>query len=294
MTSADGPAHPATHALDLPPAAEAAGLRMVVLDMDGTLLDDDHRVDPDFWPLAREAVRRGIVLCAASGRQQATLAMIFGDLAPQMVFVAENGAHVVSRGAQISADVLDRATVEQAVGAVRALAARGARVGTVVSGTRSAYVEGTDPDFLTEAARYYVRLEQVPDLLAVQDDPIKIAVHDVAPVVEAAYPALLPLARSHTVVLSGEHWTDLTMRGTNKGVALRRVQAALGVTAQQTAAFGDHLNDLEMLDAAGMSFAMANAHPEVLARARFRAPANVESGVTRTLAALLSPPRPPA
>ncbi len=76
-------------------------------------------------------------------------------------------------------------------------------------------------------------------------------------------------------------------RGVNKGVALERLQASLGIDRAQTAVFGDYLNDLEMMDAAALSFAMANAHPEVAARARYRAPANHESGVITTIVRLL-------
>ncbi len=52
-------------------------------------------------------------------------------------------------------------------------------------------------------------------------------------------------------------------------------------------AFGDYLNDLEMLDAATWSFAMANAHPEVLARAAAIAPSNAEQGMLTVLEELL-------
>jgi hydroxymethylpyrimidine pyrophosphatase-like HAD family hydrolase len=54
--------------------------------------------------------------------------------------------------------------------------------------------------------------------------------------------------------------------------------------------FGDYLNDLEMLDAADWSFAMTNAHPDVLRRARYVAPSNTELGVLRTIARLLHLP----
>jgi hydroxymethylpyrimidine pyrophosphatase-like HAD family hydrolase len=47
--------------------------------------------------------------------------------------------------------------------------------------------------------------------------------------------------------------------------------------------FGDYLNDLEMLDAAEWSFAMANAHPEVIGRARYLAASNNEHGVLRAV-----------
>ena len=56
-----------------------------------------------------------------------------------------------------------------------------------------------------------------------------------------------------------------------------------GITAAQTMAFGDYLNDLEMLRAVEHSYAMANAHPAVLRAARHVAPANTEDGVLATL-----------
>ena len=73
----------------------------------------------------------------------------------------------------------------------------------------------------------------------------------------------------------------------NKGTAVRLLQRSLGISRDQTVAFGDYLNDLEMLDAAGWSFAMANAHPEVLARAARIAPANTEHGLITTLGRVL-------
>ena len=65
------------------------------------------------------------------------------------------------------------------------------------------------------------------------------------------------------------------------------MQRRLGVTPDQTMAFGDFLNDLEMMGAATHSFAMANAHPSLKARARWTAPTNNANGVVRTIRAVL-------
>ena len=73
----------------------------------------------------------------------------------------------------------------------------------------------------------------------------------------------------------------------DKGLALRHVQDTLGVTREQTMAFGDYFNDVGLLDAAHWSFAMDNAHPEVRAHARFVAPANTANGVVRTIRSVL-------
>ncbi|MFN8085781.1 MAG: HAD hydrolase family protein [Microbacterium sp.] len=93
---------------------------------------------------------------------------------------------------------------------------------------------------------------------------------------------------THQVVVSGRHWVDVMNTTVDKGVALRSLQRALGVTPAQTAAFGDYLNDLEMLRAADWSYAMADAHPDVAAVARHRAPSNAEAGVVSVLERLLA------
>jgi hydroxymethylpyrimidine pyrophosphatase-like HAD family hydrolase len=156
-----------------------------------------------------------------------------------------------------------------------------------VCGKRSAWVEHDDPAFLAEARQYYALLEQVDDLLAVDDDVLKVAVFDAGSVVERTAPVLDRFAATQQVVVSGRHWVDVMDPAVNKGVAVRAVQERMGITPEQTMAFGDYLNDLEMLDAAGWSFAMTNAHPAVCSRARYLAPSNADDGVVRTIRAVL-------
>lgn len=270
--------------------ADPAGIRLVVTDMDGTLLDDDKRFPAGLWPVLAELRRRGVLFSPASGRQYATLAEQFAGADEGMVFIAENGTYVVRDGAELSSDPLEPAVVARLVAAVRDLAARGADVGAVVCGKRSAYVERSDAAFLAEVRKYYVRHRVVADAAAVDDDVIKVALFDFGPAERTTAPALAPFAATHQVVVSGEHWVDVMNRTANKGAALRRLQRDLGITPAQTLVFGDYLNDLEMLDAAEWSFAMANAHPEVIRRARHLAPSNNDNGVLRTIARLLHLP----
>jgi Cof subfamily protein (haloacid dehalogenase superfamily) len=264
----------------------AADLRLIAVDMDGTLLDGDGNVPAALWPLLDRLAARGIRFAPASGRQLATLQRSFADHLDDMVFIAENGAHVVSGADDVSSDALEPQFAASVVERVRALAAGGSDVGLVVCGKQSAYIERADAAFRAEADRYYARLDVVEDLLAVDDQILKLAVYDFTDAARTA-PALEDLRATHQVVVSGHHWIDVMNAGVNKGVALERLQAALGVTRAQTAAFGDYLNDLELLDAADLSFAMANAHPDVLARARHRAPSNLEHGVITTIERLL-------
>ncbi|MFB7892747.1 Cof-type HAD-IIB family hydrolase [Microbacterium sp. NPDC056044] len=261
-------------------------LRLIAVDMDGTLLDGHGRIPDALWPLLDRLHDSGVRFAPASGRQLATLQRAFADHLDHMVFIAENGAYVVEGDTEISSDALDASFTASLVTRLRALAAEGRDLGVVVCGKRSAYIERADDAFLPEAEKYYARLEIVPDLLAVDDQILKVAIFDFADAAATA-PSLEDLRATHQVVVSGAHWIDVMNQDVNKGVALRRLQAATGITPAQTAVFGDYLNDLEMMDAASLSFAMANAHPDVASRARYRAPSNLEHGVITTIEKLL-------
>ncbi|MFF4799317.1 Cof-type HAD-IIB family hydrolase [Streptomyces sp. NPDC001351] len=266
----------------------SADIRLVVTDMDGTLLDDAKRIPPGLWETLAELRRRGVLFSPASGRQYATLAREFAEVAEGMVFIAENGTYVVRDGVELSSDPLEPGVAARVVHAVRQLVAGGVDVGAVVCGKRSAYVERSDEAFLAEVRKYYVEHRVVEDVTALDDDVIKVALFDFGSAAHTTAPALESFAATYQVVVSGEHWVDVMNRAANKGTALRRLQRDLGITPAQTMVFGDYLNDLEMLDAAEWSFAMANAHPDVIARARHLAPSNNDNGVLRTVARVLN------
>ncbi|MET8806548.1 Cof-type HAD-IIB family hydrolase [Streptomyces sp. NPDC004546] len=267
--------------------AGPADIRLIVTDMDGTLLDDAKRIPDGLWPMLAELRRRDVLFSPASGRQYATLARQFAEVAEGMAFIAENGTYVVRDGVELSSDTMDRAVAAGVAHTVRRLVADGVDVGAVVCGKRSAYVERTDEAFLAEVRKYYVEHRIVEDVTAVEDDVIKIALFDFGSAEHSTAPALAEFAATHQVVVSGEHWVDVMNRTANKGTALRGLQQALGITPAQTMVFGDYLNDLEMFDAAEWSFAMANAHPQVVRRARHLAPSNNDNGVLRTISRVL-------
>ena len=254
-------------------------IRLIAVDMDGSLLDDEKRIHDDFWPLLDELARRDILLCPASGRQYATLRRQVGR--DELVYIAENGAYVVQHDEELSADGLALGTARDAIGTVRG--ATHLDLGTVLCGKRSAYVERTDAAFLDQATPYYAKLQVVDDLLTVDDDILKVAVYDFGSAATGAG----PLLQRFDALVSGEHWVDVMSPTADKGHALRAVQDRLGITADHTMAFGDYFNDVGMLDAASFSFAMDNAHPDVRAHARFVAPSNNANGVVRTIRSVL-------
>lgn len=266
-------------------------VRLIVTDMDGTLLDGESRLDPRFYPMLDELLRRGIRFAVASGRQYYTLLDQFADYAGRIDFIAENGTYVVlaSEGTceSLSTNALitgiSREDAHHAIRLVRTLP--GAR--TVLCGAESAYIEDRDPYFVSEVSRFYRRMRQVEDLTAdLGDRFLKIAVF----AAKASVPMrerLAVLEDRFKVVISGDNWVDLGNPVADKGAGLRRVLEYRGIDPAEVLAFGDQMNDREMLELAGYSYAMANGAPDLKPFARFIAPANTEAGVLRVISNLI-------
>ena len=256
--------------------------------MDGTLLDDGGNVPDAFWPLLEDLRRAGILFVPASGRQYQTLHGIFGEH-EGLIYIAENGTNVVQGGISLDLEPVEPPIIAPILDWVRSTAASGADLGIVVCGARSAYIERSDERFVSQVRRYYKAVEVVTDVraAALDDVVLKLAIYDPAYAEARSGPALRGLDLPAAVVVSGTDWVDVMRRGANKGRALERLQRRLGISRAQTMAFGDYLNDAEMLDAAGHSYAMANGHPSIRARAVHLAPPNSEAGVISSIRAAL-------
>jgi hypothetical protein len=87
---------------------------------------------------------------------------------------------------------------------------------------------------------------------------------------------------------SGTRFAEVTKQGTHKGLALTYLCDRYGIATAETIAFGDMLNDIPLLLAAGHRVAVANAHADVLAIAHEVTASNNEDGVAMVLERLLA------
>ncbi len=255
--------------------------RLVATDMDGTLLNAEGRVPEGFWSILDALRLAGVAFAPASGRQLATLQTQFERAGEPISFIAENGTVVVHEGEVISLTTLSSDTAHEIIDAVRASEVD---MGVVICRPERAYVERNDQAFRTEGTKYYVSLAEVDDLhTVVNDEVVKVAVFCFDDAETVAAPVLRTAAPHDKVVVSGKHWVDIMDNAADKGNALTILREAMGIDASQTLAFGDYLNDMELIQEAGTSYAMANAHPDILAIADKIAPSNLDAGVLLVL-----------
>lgn len=264
-------------------------IRLVVSDMDGTLLDARGKVPERFWPLLDLMGKRGVLFVPASGRQCATLRRMF-PVSTGLSFIAENGNTVLHEDRLLTATDLGRDLMLRVIHDVRRTEPSDFDIGLVVCGQRSAYIERCDDAFLDQVSIYYAKLEIVEDLTLVDDDIAKLSVFDFDSAAISAEAVFAEISDTHQVVVAGHNWIDIMDPSVNKGTAVEQLQRAMGITPAQTVVFGDYLNDLEMMGSADFSIAMGNAHPDLQAAARYIGPSNTEDGVLQVIQRLLGRP----
>lgn len=258
-------------------------IKYILCDMDGTLLNEKKELSPTLFPLLEELKRRGIVFGAASGRQFYNLYERFSSYAKHMVFIAENGSMMFEGDHCIYKSEI---SYDQLIAPVKRIREAKQAWG-VLCGVKSAYIEQEHEEFVRNCKMYYHKLTVVHDLLeaAKHDEICKIAIYDAIDTEKNTYPFMQGYDASLHMVTSGLHWIDMTNPNVTKGGAIQELKRTKQVKKEELMAFGDYMNDAEMLKECDHSYAMANAHPDILKLARHTCYSNEEDGVVKAICA---------
>lgn len=255
-------------------------IKLIITDMDGTLLNDQHEIHPDFWEIEESLTNNNILLSVASGRQYHNLESKFERIKDRMIFFAENGTHVVHKGKDLYVNPMD---IEAARDFIR-IGRKLEEVHLVLCGKNSAYVETKEEKFISEISKYYNKLKYVEDLTQVEDTILKVTICDWNGVENNSYHTFKEYNKDFKVAIAAKIFLDITSITANKGNAIKGVQKELGISPEETMVFGDYLNDFEMMQNATHSYAMKNAHPEIIEVSKFITRFdNNENGVIRTI-----------
>jgi len=255
-------------------------IKLIALDMDGTLLDSNKKEPADFasWVIAHPDIQ----VVISSGRQYYTLEEQFHEIADRLIFIAENGAVIFRRGEAIYKKPMTKEGVRETLEVCN----KNEKYHALMCGLNSAYITHEDPIVMEEATKYYARRTMVESLEEAvnTDDILKLAIfiHDNKAGDE--YETFPALSGDIEAVLSGTSWIDVASKGIDKGGALQKLMEILGLEPDECMAFGDYLNDTTMLQSVTHSYAMANSHPDILKIAKNVTKfTNDEDGVMQTL-----------
>lgn len=260
-------------------------IKLIASDLDGTLLLPDGSLPEEIFGLIQTLQSRGILFTVASGRQYESLKQLFAPAADNVLFIAENGALIFYKGMRIFGETLPSARLSGVLDIVR----QEQNAYPLLCCADYAYVEDDYPPFIAECSKYYPHLKHVERLEnAPETDAVcKIAVfdeHGAAANSGRKLPEKLPDFR---VIVSGNVWSDISMPETNKGKALLFAQKYFRLKQDECMAFGDYMNDLELLLACGHRFVPENGFPVLKERIGKVIPSNAEKGVIRKIKEIL-------
>ena len=275
---------PETPAPELP-------IRLIALDIDGTLIGDDHAIRDRTRAAVRAAMERDVAVSLITGRMVSS-ALRFADE------LRLTGPIIGYQGGLIRAMPVDRRRLGRLLmhTPIDALTAR-----DVVAWTRAHGLDphvnhlerfilrADDPNADDYSAFMGARAELVPDLVEAIRHPVTkvLAVGEPPLPVEVAPAARDAFAGRAAVTISHPKFLEVVAPGVSKGRAVRWLARRLGIPLAATLAIGDQWNDLEMLAEVGHGAAMPSAPPEVRAVARYVAPPLEDEGAAQLIEQLV-------
>ena len=240
-------------------------IKLICSDIDGTLVPDGtSKINKEVFDVILALKEKGIMFAAASGRQYESIRNLFQSIENDIIFISENGNLVMCRGEVMARKEIskeDVADIKKRVDEIEDCQ-------LMLSGVKTTYIRKADESLyklMNEGYHYDITLvEDFDD--SIDDIIIKMSLFQKdGKAEEAAGKAFMDYWNQHariTAVCAGKEWIDLFDKEGNKGNAVGQIQQIMGIKTSETMAFGDNLNDIEMLHHAEYSYAVGNARED--------------------------------
>ena len=265
-------------------------IKIIATDMDGTLLDPRGQLDlPRLEKIIDQLDRRGVRFVIATGNEIHRMRQLLGHLAERVVLVVANGARIFEHNELLQAQTWDDDMVDKALAYFKGRECQNQFVVTAVNGgfVKEGTVFTELDKFMTPEMieKLYQRMNFVDEF----DSSLFGGVLKMSMVVgeersESVLQEINDLFDGRVrAVSSGYGCIDILQDGIHKAWGLEELLKRWNLKSEQIMAFGDSENDIEMLEMAGISYAMENAEERVKEIATEVAPANSQAGVYQVL-----------
>ena len=265
-------------------------IRVIATDMDGTLLDPKGQLDlPRLEKILDKLDQRGIRFVIATGNEIHRMRQLLGHLAERVVLVVANGARIFEHNELLQAQTWDEDMVDKALAHFKGRECQDQFVVTAMNGgfVKKGTVFTELDKFMTPEMieKLYQRMNFVDEFdsslfggvlkmsMVVGEERLDSVLQEVNDLFDGRVRA----------VSSGYGCIDILQDGIHKAWGLEELLKRWNLKPEQIMAFGDSENDIEMLEMAGISYAMENAEETVKRVATKVAPANSQAGVYQVL-----------
>jgi len=250
------------------------GIRLAVFDVDGTILDDEHRLPDRVLEGLHRMIGRGIIVALATGRTLEMVRDIAVTINPAMPLILLNGAwiHDLQSGEDWLAMNLEVTTARKIVGLLKewdyeVIVQKG------VPEAHHFYYDSFNEDNqerCNRIRRNEFRCRRIDDIMDVlHEDPGEITVLDTDERIRLCIEMLrkqnlkCKLTYSTSPFAKGYSWLEILNPQADKGYALEILAGKLGVERAEVLVAGDNYNDIEMIEWAGYGAAVSKAVPRL-------------------------------
>jgi Cof subfamily protein (haloacid dehalogenase superfamily) len=252
---------------------------LLIADIDGTLVPEDKVVRPGVVAAIKAAQSRGVRVCLATGRQPRSARRFVDAVGADAPTIVYNGGLLYDfrAGRALWTRPLPLADARRVLPVLREFP----ETSPLVFVFNNVFAERRTPFIDLYARRDALTVELTPNFdQLLTEAPAKFLIIGNRPDLDRLSRALADLPGAPiNQVFSQRDYLEILPPGTNKGVALREMAKVVRIPLQQIVAVGDAMNDLSMLQAAGLGVAVEGSPPELLAAAGETCPRPEEEGV---------------
>ena len=238
-----------------------ADIRMIFCDVDGTLLPHGSKsLSDDIFRTINRAVSSGIHFCIASGRSYPDLKRLFSPVINNVTFICNDGSLMVENDSILFSSPLNKSQI-----ACMSKTYRNDYEALIIYAKEYTY-------YISDKIQIDFAKKITPEEItsSVAGDIFKVAFMNLSQKAKIKINNLGIKSGILNKVYEDATWTEYITAQTDKGTAVKVLQRVYGVSSSQTAAFGDNLNDLNMLRSAQYSYAPENAHPDIIRMCKFK------------------------
>lgn len=236
-------------------------MKLLATDMDGTFLRDDKSYSDEFNDLYKQMLKQGIQFVIASGNQYEALVCKFDEeIKNDLYYLCENGTKIVYQGKTLYKKALKKDDVKEVLDILK----QDQECMLVVSGDKHAYISKSFEDKKDFISLFIKNIVFVDSFDEIDDEILKFSVANFDGKIEDRLEVIKKrINPKFRVVTTGNVWFDIFYKTINKGTSLQHLLDLLGISNEEAGAFGDQMNDYEMLQTVKYGYAMANAMPPV-------------------------------
>lgn len=262
-------------------------IKLVLTDMDGTFLNNRGDFNRNLYNDVKKIMHeKDVVFAPVTGKQCERVEELFGEDTNDLWILGDSATRIKHNGEFVYESLLNNKLGLEIIQLLEEISLEH----TIIACTKEAAV--VKQDISQEEAAIvrgsYAQVRQVADFKEITDDFVKITIHDPSLNCFETREKLAPFFESAYIVASEAAWIDIADANVHKGTTVEQLQRMLNVSPEETLAFGDGYNDIELMNRAEYSFAVRNAVEELKDAANFITRSNEEDAVMKTIIQLLT------